>query len=556
MSGVDYIEDEKRRKTLARKVSAKYAKLLTRRRTAALPCPARCRAACPKQRAVALPSTPGRLLLAPPACCPHAALAARTQLAHCSRGPHAARTSPVLPCAARAVCSLLARRPLPAALCRPPPAALRAALPALPACALPERPTHCPATPAHAPALPLLHCLHRQLAPCPALLARLLLLLAPPAHTPAGTASELPNRAAQSSRPFEPPCRAALLSRSFLAAAGGFAVGGVGVLVVALHVLELQVLQVLALEVLLLRVLLRVVLARVDRSLSRRSGFESGLSSGAALVAELDVLELEPSALRHLLSLPPAATEFPVAGTTPLLLFPPTDQSQPQLLPGSPLPAPAPQTKVTESLTECCEPETRASTLVHARRVARPCAPAVQGTHRITLRPSSVPQRVVLPSPPASSLSYGPDPKSDLVCTASPTVTCLLAMVVTDPSFESAAASALVAEHVDFAALCRLDYVASLGYSFSLGAGSVSWRPTRSSFVLSSSCEAEIYAGAMGAQELRWLTYLLTHLGERPRSPPVLYVVNKAMIAFCQDQRLEHRTKRIALCYFLTRELQ
>ncbi|CAI7738753.1 unnamed protein product [Closterium sp. NIES-53] len=33
-----------------------------------------------------------------------------------------------------------------------------------------------------------------------------------------------------------------------------------------------------------------------------------------------------------------------------------------------------------------------------------------------------------------------------------------------------------------------------------------------------SSCEAEIYAGAMAAQELRWLTYLLTDLGERPRS--------------------------------------
>ncbi|CAI7915189.1 unnamed protein product, partial [Closterium sp. NIES-54] len=35
-------------------------------------------------------------------------------------------------------------------------------------------------------------------------------------------------------------------------------------------------------------------------------------------------------------------------------------------------------------------------------------------------------------------------------------------------------------------------------------------------------CEAEIYATAMAAQELRWLTYLLTDLGERPRSPPVL----------------------------------
>ncbi|CAI7867167.1 unnamed protein product [Closterium sp. NIES-53] len=93
------------------------------------------------------------------------------------------------------------------------------------------------------------------------------------------------------------------------------------------------------------------------------------------------------------------------------------------------------------------------------------------------------------------------------------------------------------------------------GYTFSLGSSSVSWRSTRSSSVLSSSCEAEIYAGAMAAQELHRLTYLLTDLGEQPRSPPVLYVDNKAMIALCQEHRLEHRTKHIALRYFLAREL-
>ncbi|CAI7863245.1 unnamed protein product [Closterium sp. NIES-54] len=69
-------------------------------------------------------------------------------------------------------------------------------------------------------------------------------------------------------------------------------------------------------------------------------------------------------------------------------------------------------------------------------------------------------------------------------------------------------------------------------------------------------CEAEIYAWAMAAHELRWLTYLLTDLGERPRSSPVLYVDNKAMIALCQERRLEHRAKHIALRYFLARELQ
>ncbi|CAI7858874.1 unnamed protein product, partial [Closterium sp. NIES-53] len=52
------------------------------------------------------------------------------------------------------------------------------------------------------------------------------------------------------------------------------------------------------------------------------------------------------------------------------------------------------------------------------------------------------------------------------------------------------------------------------------GHADASWRSTHSSSVLSSSCEAEIYAGAMAAQELRWLTYLLTDLGEQPCSPP------------------------------------
>ncbi|CAI7804565.1 unnamed protein product [Closterium sp. NIES-53] len=385
----------------------------------------------------------------------------------------------------------------------------------------------------------------------------------------------------------------------------------------------------------------------------------------------------QPSALSRLLSLPPTATEFPVPGTTPPLLFPP-------LLPGSPLPAPAPHT------------ETRASVLARTCRVRRPRAPAVPGTHDMTLRPSSVPHRVVLPSPPASSLPHVPDPESDLVRAASLTVTHLLATVVSDPSFESAAASALVAELVDFAALCRLDYAVSLvfdsssppsvggelalgcdvledrqfeleclaaaaphlassllcpegdpdapdiptprtyaeaitgpyssqwqiameeemaswkstdtyvdevpppganivdgmwifrvlqrfdfmwsspqpiplstGHSLSAppldesvepsgpypelvgclitsgmglvlgGQGSVAltghsdafWADDQTTHQSTQGCEAEIHAGAMAAQELQWLTYLLTDLGERPCSPPVLYVNNKAMIA-------------------------
>ncbi|CAI7919769.1 unnamed protein product, partial [Closterium sp. NIES-54] len=74
--------------------------------------------------------------------------------------------------------------------------------------------------------------------------------------------------------------------------------------------------------------------------------------------------------------------------------------------------------------------------------------------------------------------------------------------------------------------------------------------------VLGGRCPVVLISHADASWELRWLTYLLTELGEQPRSPPDLYVDNKAMIAFCQEHRLEQRTKHIALRYFLAQELQ
>ncbi|CAI7924162.1 unnamed protein product, partial [Closterium sp. NIES-54] len=55
-----------------------------------------------------------------------------------------------------------------------------------------------------------------------------------------------------------------------------------------------------------------------------------------------------------------------------------------------------------------------------------------------------------------ASVFRGPAPS------ASPTISHLLATAVTDPSFESAAGSALVVELLDFAAACRLDYATAL----------------------------------------------------------------------------------------------
>ncbi|CAI7857631.1 unnamed protein product, partial [Closterium sp. NIES-54] len=138
-----------------------------------------------------------------------------------------------------------------------------------------------------------------------------------------------------------------------------------------------------------------------------------------------------------------------------------TFRSFSRFLLSSPLPGPSPYSGATRGLTELRESESRpvlpvspaASPVRTARagRVLHPRPPPVPGTHSMTLRPSTAPQRVPLPSPPVSSLGA-----------ASPTVTRFLATAVTDPLFESSAASALVAELVDLAAACRLDYATSL----------------------------------------------------------------------------------------------
>ncbi|CAI7822743.1 unnamed protein product [Closterium sp. NIES-54] len=134
--------------------------------------------------------------------------------------------------------------------------------------------------------------------------------------------------------------------------------------------------------------------------------------------------------------------------------------------PASPLPASSPYSGPTGGLAERREPTSRPSSPVHAARTSRRAPrlrpPAVPGTHQMALCPSTAPLRVPLPSPPESSLPVLADPVSVSFRAASPTVTRLMATVDTDPSFESTTASALVADLVDFAAHCCLDYATSL----------------------------------------------------------------------------------------------
>ncbi|CAI7801661.1 unnamed protein product [Closterium sp. NIES-53] len=115
---------------------------------------------------------------------------------------------------------------------------------------------------------------------------------------------------------------------------------------------------------------------------------------------------------------------------TPPLLYPLPDQSQPPLQPASPLPAPSPYTEQTDSLTKRCELASHPASLVRTGRRVPRVVPLVSSAHTLWHF-------------------------SDRARAASPTV-------VTDPSFESTAASALVAELLNFAAACRLDYATAL----------------------------------------------------------------------------------------------
>ncbi|CAI5960950.1 unnamed protein product, partial [Closterium sp. NIES-65] len=233
---------------------------------------------------------------------------------------------------------------------------------------------------------------------------------------------------------------------------------------VLLRLLELELLGVLALAVLLALVLLRVLelaLLELEVLLAlvlplRGTGAVLAGSGGAARPRPYFVPLLE-----QVLGLPPST------GPAPPLECPQPVQSQSQLQ------ARLPSTcsfSLHWSLLEVLV--SVVSLRLVLRRLFVLLALVVVLRVRVLLRsPAHTRWRCVLPllvcvsplpSPPESSLPTLAYPDSDSLLAASPSVTRLLAAVVTDPSFESTAASALVAELVDFAARSRLDYAASL----------------------------------------------------------------------------------------------
>ncbi|CAI7782977.1 unnamed protein product [Closterium sp. NIES-54] len=98
------------------------------------------------------------------------------------------------------------------------------------------------------------------------------------------------------------------------------------------------------------------------------------------------------------------------------------------------------------------------------------------------------------------------------------------------------------------------DRRSSQGYGFTLGSGLISWRSTRSSSIALSSCEAELYAVTMAAQEARWLSYLLTDLGS-PQPCPTLRCDNASTIHLTKEAVFHGRSKHIELRHYFVRDL-
>ncbi|CAI7929488.1 unnamed protein product, partial [Closterium sp. NIES-54] len=174
------------------------------------------------------------------------------------------------------------------------------------------------------------------------------------------------------------------------------------------------------------------------------TGVVSAVSGGAVWLRQNFV-----PLLQQVLGLPPST------GPTPPLLSAPPVHSQSQLQRASILSGPSPYSGPTRGLTEQCEPGSRPALPESHPASPESCpeSPLRTGQRvpvslcRLLLRPLFLPC---------------PDLESDSLRAPSPTVTRFLATAITDPSFESTTTSALIADLVDLAAACHLDYSASL----------------------------------------------------------------------------------------------
>jgi hypothetical protein len=84
-----------------------------------------------------------------------------------------------------------------------------------------------------------------------------------------------------------------------------------------------------------------------------------------------------------------------------------------------------------------------------------------------------------------------------------------------------------------------------MGYTFSLGSGSISWASRKQKVVTLSSAKAEYIGASEAAKEACWLQMLVRGIGTTVDAPTPIFCDNNATIILAGDQSFHVRAKHI-----------
>lgn len=97
------------------------------------------------------------------------------------------------------------------------------------------------------------------------------------------------------------------------------------------------------------------------------------------------------------------------------------------------------------------------------------------------------------------------------------------------------------------------DYISTNAYVIYIGGSPISWSSQKQRSVARSSTEAEYRAVANTASELRWICSLLSEIGIRLPTSPVIYCDNVGATYLCANPIFHSRMKHVALDYHFVR---
>ena len=97
----------------------------------------------------------------------------------------------------------------------------------------------------------------------------------------------------------------------------------------------------------------------------------------------------------------------------------------------------------------------------------------------------------------------------------------------------------------------------TLGYVFTLGGGSISWRSVEQSCIADSTMEAEYVVACEAVKEVVWLKKFLSNLGVMgmEQVPITLFYDNSGVVAQSKDPRNHNKGKHVERKYHIIRDI-